>query len=268
MRMELSRMMSKKKFLGLKPITQIFKICNELELQRDNFISSKNVNLDTILNFSTYLAESEKDYISNKLQSIIYEKDKRLQLEKIHFLLHELREEVGYPISEKQFIKSSKDKIFSNDIVKNNLIVILENLRSAFNVGSIIRSAECFGIKEVIATGITPKITDKKVIKTAKGTDKNIDFSYDEDIVKVIKRLKENNYTVIGAETGDGSMNLIDYKFETKTAVIFGNEEIGLTQSAIELCDTMVEIDMKGLKNSLNVSNAASIFMFEYNRQF
>ena len=80
-------------------------------------------------------------------------------------------------------------------------------------------------------------------------------------------QLKEQGYIIIGAETGEGSISLSEHNFQRKTAVIFGNEEIGLTQKVIELCDKIVEIDMKGLKNSLNVSNAASIFLFEYNRQ-
>jgi len=260
-------MISKKKFLGLKPTTQIFKVCNELELQRDNLILNNDIFLDTITNFKEYTIEAKRDDISVKLSEIINEKNKRSQLEKIHFLLHELREEAGYPISEKQFIKSSKDKNISEQQKKSELIIVLENLRSAFNVGSIIRSAECFGIKEIITTGITPQISDKKVIKTAKDTEKNVEFSFVQDISEVIKTLKGQGYMIIGAETGEGSVSLSKNKFQSKTAVIFGNEEIGLTQKAIELCDIIVEIDMKGLKNSLNVSNAASIFMFEYVKQ-
>ena len=140
-------------------------------------------------------------------------------------------------------------------------------MRSAFNVGSIIRSAECFAIREIITTGITPQITDNKVIKTAKNTEKNVKFSFAQDISEVIKTLKDQDYTILGAETGEGSVTLSEYQFQGKIAIIFGNEEIGLTQKAVDQCDVIVEIDMKGLKNSLNVSNAAAIFMFEYNKQ-
>ncbi|MCK5761047.1 MAG: hypothetical protein KAH33_07115 [Candidatus Delongbacteria bacterium] len=259
--------MSKKKFLSLKPTTQIFKICNELELQRDNLIASKDVDLSILQQFSEYLLDSQRNDIAVKFNDIISEKDKRFQLEKIHFLYHELREEAGYPVSEKQFIKSSKDKESSEKKEKSELVIILENLRSAFNVGSIIRSSECFGIKEIITTGITPQATDNKVIKTAKDTEKNVKFSFAEDISEVIKELKDLGYIIIGAETGEGSISLSEHNFQRKTAVIFGNEEIGLTQKVIELCDKIVEIDMKGLKNSLNVSNAVSIFLFEYGRQ-
>ncbi|NOR44497.1 MAG: hypothetical protein GQ534_02840 [Candidatus Delongbacteria bacterium] len=260
-------MIEKKKFLGLKSTTQIFKICNELELQRNILLSGKEIGISLLQNFSEYLLDSQRNDIAINIENIISEKDKRSQLEKIHFLFHELREEAGYPISEKQFIKSSKDKVALSQVKKTDLVIVLENLRSAFNVGSIIRSAECFGIKEIITTGITPQITDKKVIKTAKDTGKNVCFSFREDILEVIQELKDHEYTVIGAETGEGSISLSKYQFQSKTAVIFGNEEIGLTQKAVNLCDDIVEIEMKGLKNSLNVSNAASIFLFEYNRQ-
>lgn len=260
-------MMNKKKFLGLKPTTQIFKICNELEFQRNILLSGKEIDFSLLKKFHKYLSDNQRNDIALDLQDIFSEKNQRLLLEKIHFLYHKLREEVGYPISEKQFIKSSKDKVVSFQSKKNGLVVILENLRSAFNVGSIIRSAECFGVKEVIAAGITPKITDKKVIKTAKGTEENVDFSYVQDVSEVVEDLKAQGYVIIGAETGEGSISLSEYKFQNRTAVIFGNEEIGLTQKAVDLCDVIVEIDMKGLKNSLNVSNAASIFLFEYVKQ-
>ena len=260
-------MMSKKKFLSLKPTTQIFKICNELELQRNILLSGQEIDISSLQQFSEYLLDSQRNDIAVKLNGIISEKDRRSLLENIHFLYHELREEAGYPVSEKQFIKSSRDKESSEKQEKSQLIIILENLRSAFNVGSIIRSAECFGSKEIITTGITPQITDNKVIKTAKGTDKNVKFSFVEDISEIIKELRNQDYTIIGAETGEGSIRLPNHKFKSKTAVVFGNEEIGLTQKAVDLCDIIVEIDMKGLKNSLNVSNAVSIFLFEYGRQ-
>lgn len=260
-------MISKKKFLNLKPTTQIFKICNELELLRDGLISDIELDLSALESFYNYILDSNKQEIAKKIGVILADNNKRSLLENIHFLLHELREKVGYPISEKQFIKSSKDKIEILQEKKNDLIIILENLRSAFNVGSIIRSSECFGIKKIISTGLTPQITDSKVIKTAKDTERNVDFSFTEDIALNIKELKNEGYYVIGAETGKGSVKLSDHEFIKKTAVIFGNEEIGLTQKVIDLCDAIVEIDMKGLKNSLNVSNAASIFMFEYVKQ-
>ncbi|MDA3884325.1 MAG: hypothetical protein PF638_01905 [Candidatus Delongbacteria bacterium] len=260
-------MISKKKFLGLRPTTQIFKICNELELQRNILLSEKDIDLSLLQKFQEYLSDTQRNNIATDLQDIFTVKDKRLLLEKIHFLYHKLREEAGYTISEKQFIKSSKDKVTSSQVKKNDLVIILENLRSAFNVGSIIRSAECFGVKEIITTGITPQITDNKVIKTAKGTEGNIDFSFVQDISEVVENLKAKDYMIIGAEIGEGSISLSEYKFLNRTAVILGNEEIGLTQKAVDLCDAIVEIDMKGLKNSLNVSNAVSIFMFEYGRQ-
>ncbi|MDA3838657.1 MAG: hypothetical protein PF574_06715 [Candidatus Delongbacteria bacterium] len=260
-------MIAKNKFLGLNPTTKIFKICNELELQRNVLLSGKEINLSALQKFQEYITDTQRNDIASDLQDIFLEKDKRLLLEKIHFLLHKLREDAGYPISEKQFIKRSKDKVVSPQGKKGDIIIILENLRSAFNVGSIIRSSECFGVKKIISTGLTPQKTDSKVIKTSKDTEKNVDFRFNEDISVVVQELKNQGYTVIGAETGKGSISLSDYKFNSKTALIFGNEEIGLTQKAVELCDIIVEIDMKGLKNSLNVSNAASIFMFEYVRQ-
>ncbi|MBN2789767.1 MAG: hypothetical protein JXR69_06230 [Candidatus Delongbacteria bacterium] len=260
-------MISRKKFSGLKPITQIFKICNELELQRDNIISGNIADFSDLRKFYEFLPDTDLVNIAEKLFSILNEKNNRSLLEKIHFLFHELRENSGYPISEKQFIKTSSDKATSQAKAKNELIIILENLRSAFNVGSIIRSAECFSIKEIISTGLTPQKTDPKVTKTAKNTEKNVDFSFIDDISIQIKALKDDGYKIIGAETGEGSVSLSDHKFYRKSVIIFGNEEIGLTQKAIGLCDSIVEINMMGLKNSLNVANAASIFMYEYNKQ-
>ena len=192
-------------------------------------------------------------------------------LEKIHYLYHEIMEKIGYPISEKQFIQKTGDNSSfdkdANNSNKSELVLILDNLRSAFNVGSIIRLADCLGVKEIFSLGLTPDTDNKQVIKTAKDSEKYVKFTVVDNFESLFKKLKKNNYKIVAVETAKNSKNLDSYSFEKETALILGNEEIGVSQKLLNLCDEVIEIDMKGYKRSLNVSNATGIVIYEYNRQ-
>ncbi|MBU4486173.1 MAG: hypothetical protein KKD38_04525, partial [Candidatus Delongbacteria bacterium] len=107
-----------------------------------------------------------------------------------------------------------------------------------------------------------------KIVKTAKGTDENVEILHSSSIETTIISLKEEGYKIVGAETGEGSKNLYNYEMIENTAIIFGNEEIGLTYKTINLCDDIVSIKMRGRKNSLNAANAVSVFLYEYSRRF
>jgi len=255
-------MISPSKFSGLRKITKYFQIAQELKKLRDEFLLSGSSDTGNLRKFRHYLESDPDAQYIRELDEIIQETDKRTKLEKIHFLYHKIKDDFGYPVSEAEFVKSSKDSD-SERLPRTELIVILENLRSAFNAGSIIRSCECFGVKEVILCGMTPGTENLKTLKTAKGTERNVKITRSSSIELLIEELKENGYRIAGAETGKGSVDLRFYDHKEKTTIIFGNEEIGLTQRTVSLCDDIVSIEMRGRKNSLNVANAAAIFLFE-----
>ncbi len=147
------------------------------------------------------------------------------------------------------------------------MIVILDNLRSALNVGSIIRSSDAFGIKEIYFCGITPSIKHKKVLKTSLGAEKHI-LAYDMQTTEnAIAKLRNNGYQIIGLEISDNSIELSDAKTADKFALIVGNEVSGLSGEIQKLCDLLIAIPMKGIKESLNVAVAFGIAAYKLTNQ-
>ncbi len=139
------------------------------------------------------------------------------------------------------------------------MIIILDNIRSAHNVGSIIRTADALGIKDIYFCGITPDpLSNNKVIKTSLGAEKNIKIIISKNILEVILDLKDKNMKIIGLEISKNSININKFK-ENNIALVVGNEVSGLSEEVINICDLIVNIPMKGIKESLNVSVAFGI---------
>ncbi len=145
------------------------------------------------------------------------------------------------------------------------VVAILENIRSAYNVGSVFRTADAFLIKSVFITGYTAKPPHKEITKTALGAQDSVDWKYFENTKAAIEHLKQNHYKIYAVEQVDDSItleNLYKQSFE-KIAFIFGNEVTGVDQEIISLCDGSIEIPQFGMKHSLNISVAAGIVMWE-----
>ncbi|MBN1971139.1 MAG: hypothetical protein JXR48_15535 [Candidatus Delongbacteria bacterium] len=256
---------TKKKFEKLPYKTRCNRLADSLRIVRDDLIENRNVNLNDLKDFTLLIFDLEDmTNIFINLQSILTEDDSRVLLEKIHYLYIYLKEETGFSDSEKQYIQIKNDT--TNKNITTYLVLILENIRSSFNVGSIIRSAECFGVKQVILCGITPGVENNSVKKTAKNTENHVEIIR-ENLNITIATLKDDGYMIYGAEKTTGSNKLTEFSFPKKTAIILGNEEIGINQETISLCDGIIEIPLVGNKNSLNVASAASIMIYEYNRQ-
>jgi tRNA G18 (ribose-2'-O)-methylase SpoU len=151
----------------------------------------------------------------------------------------------------------------------NHLIhLLLADMRSTHNVGSIFRTADAAGIDRVVLTGTTPTPLDrfnvprKDVAKVALGAEKTIPWEYAQDAITVIKKYKKNGFQIIALEQSDNS---VDYKtviLTQPTLIILGNEPKGIDESLLKHVDTIAEIPMNGSKESLNVSVAAGIFLF------
>lgn len=145
------------------------------------------------------------------------------------------------------------------------VIAVLENIRSAYNVGSVFRTADAFLLEGIYITGYTAKPPHKEISKTALGAQDSVEWKYFESAKTAIEHLKENNYTVFAIEQVKDSISLENFSSLDihKVAFIFGNEVSGVEQQTIALCDGSIEIPQFGMKHSLNISVAAGIVLWE-----
>jgi tRNA G18 (ribose-2'-O)-methylase SpoU len=148
---------------------------------------------------------------------------------------------------------------------KNKIIVLLDNIRSAYNVGSIFRTADAFLIECIFICGYTPPPTHRSVHKTALGAVETVDWMQFANIEDAVKQLKENNYAVYAIEQAEQSIALDTFKLQSEKniAVVFGNEVTGVQDPVMRQCDGCIEIPQHGMKHSLNVSVAAGIVLWK-----
>ena len=148
---------------------------------------------------------------------------------------------------------------------KTPLIVVLDNVRSLHNVGSVFRTADAFLVEAVYLCGITSTPPHAEIHKTALGAENTVDWKYYEDTHTAVDELKTMGYTVFAIEQAEGSTMLPDLILEklNKYAVILGNEVKGVQQSVVDACDGCIEIPQFGTKHSLNVSVTGGIIIWE-----
>ena len=164
-----------------------------------------------------------------------------------------------------------------------NIVVILNNIRSNENVGSIFRTADAAGVSKIYLCGYTPAPIDrfervnKALAKSALGAEKSIEWEKVKTLSNAIKKSEnyffqsqllrkspsKNNFQILGIEQSTDSKNYKKYKYAENVALILGNEVTGLSKKDLEKCDAVVEIPMKGEKESLNVSVAAGVILFQ-----
>ncbi|NLN34121.1 MAG: RNA methyltransferase [Flavobacteriaceae bacterium] len=151
------------------------------------------------------------------------------------------------------------------EIEKIPVVVILDNIRSMYNIGSVFRTADAFLIEKIYLCGITATPPHKEIRKTALGATESVDWEYVKDISELIQDLKKHNYQILSIEQTEGSKNLseIELNSNDKFAVIFGNEVEGVQQEVINQSDRSIEIPQGGTKHSLNVSVCAGIILWE-----
>jgi 23S rRNA (guanosine2251-2'-O)-methyltransferase len=145
------------------------------------------------------------------------------------------------------------------------VIALLENIRSAYNVGSVFRTADAFLIEAVYITGYTAKPPHKEISKTALGAQESVEWKYFEHTKIAIEELRQNNFKIFAVEQVADSI-LLEKFCELnigKTVFIFGNEVTGVEQDTVMLCDGCIEIPQFGMKHSLNISVAAGIVLWE-----
>ena len=152
---------------------------------------------------------------------------------------------------------------------KAPVIIVLDNVRSQSNVGSVFRTADAFLTEAVYLCGITSKPPHREISKTALGATESVNWKYFESTLEAITELRSKGYRIIGIEQVEGSVELQDFIAEEgeKYALIFGHEVYGVDESVIKLCDLCIEIPQFGTKHSFNISVSAGIILWEINKK-
>lgn len=146
--------------------------------------------------------------------------------------------------------------------------VLLENLRSAYNVGSFFRTADAVRAAELILCGITSTPPHKGVLKTALGAENTVRWSHSEDAIAAAHQQRERGCEIAVIETSIGSVDLFDWMPRFPACLVFGNENDGVSRDLAELADTHVRIPMLGFKHSLNVATAGGVVLYELLRKY
>jgi len=160
---------------------------------------------------------------------------------------------------------------------KKPLVVVMDNIRSMHNVGSVFRTADAFLIAGICLCGFTPQPPHRDIQKTALGATESVDWLYYENTIVAVEALKEQGYKVFAIEQTKGSISLENFKSylneqssknlnknsNNELAFVFGNEVDGVSEEVLAICDGAVEIPQYGMKHSLNISVAAAIVLWE-----
>ena len=151
------------------------------------------------------------------------------------------------------------------EATKTPIIIILDDIRSLHNIGSVFRTSDAFLIEKIYLCGITAIPPNKEIHKTALGATETVDWEYSKDVLDVIQKLKTENVALFAIEQVENSISLNDFipSKGKKYGLVFGNEVFGVSQGAIELCDGSIEIPQLGTKHSLNISVSTGIVVWD-----
>jgi 23S rRNA (guanosine2251-2'-O)-methyltransferase len=146
--------------------------------------------------------------------------------------------------------------------------ILLDNVRSMYNVGAFFRTADGAGIERLLLSGITARPPHKAIHKTALGAEARVVWAGTQDSMAEISRLRSAGYEISAIETSNRAIDIFEWQPSFPVCVLFGHEVDGLGSALLELCDTHVRIPMLGLKHSLNVASAGAIVMYELLRKY
>lgn len=148
---------------------------------------------------------------------------------------------------------------------ESGLVLILDNVRSAYNVGSAFRTADAFGVDKVFLCGICAAPPSAEIHKTALGAEDSVEWEHCDSTLEVVKRLKAGGFTVISVEQTRNSVNLSGFKRKAgeKIALVFGNEVDGVQQEVVDESPFALEIPQQGTKHSLNVSVSVGVVLWQ-----
>ena len=148
---------------------------------------------------------------------------------------------------------------------KTPLIIVLDDIRSLHNIGSVFRTSDAFLIEKIILCGITATPPNKEIHKTALGATETVAWEHHENVLEVIENLKKENVITLAIEQVESSIFLQEFQVEKnkKYALVFGNEVYGVAQEAVAICDGCIEIPQLGTKHSLNIAVSAGIVVWD-----
>ena len=150
------------------------------------------------------------------------------------------------------------------------IVIILDDIRSLHNIGSVFRTSDAFAIEKIMLCGITAQPPHREIQKTALGATESVEWRHWDSCIDCVKELQSSGYRVYGVEQVAGSSNLAEFQFPTKSkvALVFGNEVKGVSQSVLDICDEFLEIPQNGTKHSLNISVSVGVVLWELVKKF
>lgn len=148
---------------------------------------------------------------------------------------------------------------------KSPIIIILDNVRSLNNIGSVFRTADAFLVQKIYLCGITATPPHKDIRKTALGATESVDWEYKKDTLELVDELKQSGVKIVSVEQAEESVMLNDYKVNAgeTIALVFGNEVKGVSQEVVNASDTVLEIPQFGTKHSLNISVSTGVVVWD-----
>jgi len=170
-------------------------------------------------------------------------------------------------IDSTEVIKNKKDVLSVKAQEREKVVLVVDNLRSNYNIGSLFRTCDAFMVEKIYLCGISGTPPNKEIEKTSLGATETVPHEYYDSTIECLKELKAKGWELVAIEISKGSKNILEAKLNKKSAFIIGNEVDGLSQEVLDIADNAVYIPMNGRANSLNVANAASIVLFEMHRQ-
>jgi len=150
------------------------------------------------------------------------------------------------------------------------IVIVLDNVRSAYNVGSVFRTADAFPVEMIYLCGITGYPPHKEISKTALGATETVKWKYNKSILESLNELKASGYAIYAVEQVEGSIMLDEFRKQNGTyqiALVFGHEVDGVQQDVLNLCDGFIEIPQGGTKHSLNIAVSAGVVLWEFFRK-
>lgn len=154
------------------------------------------------------------------------------------------------------------------DDLRLPVTILLENVRSMYNVGAFFRTADGAGIERLILAGITGRPPKNAIAKTALGADERVPWTGVDSAAAALSDLRRRGYEIAAVETSNRAVDLFDWQPHFPVCVLFGHEVEGLSAGLLDSCDTHVRIPMLGLKHSLNVASAGAVVMYELLRKY
>ena len=242
-------------FSEQKQIKALYDLARWIESEKKELTSSS---FNKLKKYHDFLADSHFE----KIQKLNKEFQKVAKLDfqfQIYLMLAERF--LGQSLKEYDFMVATEDGQ-TNIKEKLPITLVLDSLRSAHNIGAIFRTADCFNIKKIVLTGLSPDPGHEQVKKTCMGSDEHVDWIFEPNILEYIEEQKSLGYKIYGIETGKHAIDINQVKTLEENAIfILGHEQFGISFEVLKECHQIIKIPMYGQKNSLNVSVSCGIIL-------